>query len=43
MQINVGFQQASKIIDALAQNNWRPLAPARLAELTAREPGGDLY
>jgi superfamily II DNA or RNA helicase len=40
--LNVGFKQASSIIDAIAGNNWRPLPPGQLASLMERQPGEDM-
>jgi superfamily II DNA or RNA helicase len=38
-QINVGFRQASKVIDAIAANSWKPLPPGQLQALLQRDPG----
>jgi superfamily II DNA or RNA helicase len=35
------FTQARRVMDAIAENGWRPLAPARLAQLMERQPGED--
>jgi hypothetical protein len=39
--INVSFPKASKLIDAISANGWRPLAPAAVAEAMERQPGDD--
>lgn len=36
---DMSFAVASRIIGALSASGWRPLAPAHLAQLMAREPG----
>ena len=38
--INVSFDRASKVIDAIASNRWQPLHPATLASMLAREEAG---
>jgi len=38
--INVAFDRASKVIDAIANNRWQPLHPATLASMLAREEVG---
>lgn len=35
----VSFNQARRVMDAIASNGWRPLAPAVLAAALARAPG----
>lgn len=37
--VNVRFERASKIIDAIAGNGWKPLVPAHMAELMERRAG----
>lgn len=37
--LNLSFGRASKIIDCLVQNKWRPLPPAQMSELMERAPG----
>jgi len=39
--MNVTFERASRIIDAIQHNGWRPIAPSHLAELMERQPGDD--
>jgi len=38
--INVSFDRASRVIDAIAGNGWRPLHPATLASMLARDEAG---
>jgi len=39
--INVSFETASRVIDAIANNGWRPLHPATIDSMLARVPGAD--
>ena len=39
--LNMSFERASAIMDAIQRNGWRPLAPSHLAELMERYPGDD--
>jgi superfamily II DNA or RNA helicase len=41
--LNISFERASKVIDAIAGNGWKALPPDRLSALTSRTPGEELY